>query len=437
MKKKVKQYKTLDIRININDYYASSHSYSQDGGLSRSFNMEGHISDPWVGGMGDLDWSQKNSEFSWAPIIVHMQSENSILSNKSRVGVKEKNIGVASIRKNVEVKKFKFDDDVKEYIDHPVSVYLFLPLEVLSSAEDILKTCKEAGKLGSLQLSVSVEKSQMVKKHQEQWDGTHHVFVSGLDVSKKRLELEVSEFSLSQTIIDIEPYKHFPGRVKTLSPKGKTNSHNITLMKCRFCFDTRLGHYSTIHVEGKISKVDVFIEFEEFGWFSEEFLKRDELPEKSIYGTYEYHKDQNYLVITLAYHPKDLADQIKPFLMQSDLIDSSLKVHFSGELNFDADEKGNIISYSINSQTTLEVIPEENEQDVIEKLTGIDDKISNYVHSLEERLDSVEEVIRGESRNYIKEIDAIKKQMATPNDVLSRITLKIPIVGSILRFLSR
>ena len=45
--------------------------------------------------------------------------------------------------------------------------------------------------------------------------------------------------------------------------------------------------------------------------------------------------------------------------------------------------------------------------------------------------------IEYETHQNNTELDAIKKQMEKPTDLLSRLVLKIPIIGSILRFLAK
>ena len=447
------EYKTSKITVYINNYHPSRHTYSQDEGSARELSMEGHVDDPGVGPLGDIYENERNSDFSWAPTRVNMHLDNSNYKELSeRFG--KTAIGTIYIRKNVEVKTFNFDG--KEHIDHPIIVWLALPPKLFDAVEKTLKNNKEAGKLGILQLKAKVKKNQVVENFTD-WDSEWiPVSVKDWDVSKeKNLELGVFEFSFGQTILDSEQSETSERRVKTLGTKGETTTGQVKLFKYEWSFDTARGAYKSINIEGKMQKfpripghwkglgaesdyVDVYIEFEEFWYFSEDaWPNKDELPAKSIYGQYSYSHENNNLYLTLACHPKDFDSQIKPLLLRADLKYIWFTIQFAETLNFEAQQNGAIISFSINSLKEEELIPEENEHQIIEKLTNLDDKISDYVQSLEERLGAVEKAVRYESHQNISEIDAIKKQMTKPNDLLSRLVLKIPIIGSILRFLAK
>ena len=437
-----KPYKTLDITAFINDYHPSSQSYSMDEGVSRRMSMEGHIDDPGVGPLGDIYENEKNSGFSRAPITIKMALDSGGHFKEAIEELDETAIGIIFIRKNVEVKTFNLEG--KEYIDHPITVWLALPSKLFSFVEETLKNNKKSGKLGMLQIKARATKDQIIQKNTD-WASSSYLEVKDLDVSGDFLRLGVFEFVFTKTVLDIDQIQQ--KRVKTISSEGETTERNIALLQNSISFDTSRGIYKQINIEGETTKhpnhyesesIKVSVELEEFWEISEDpLLNYRELPEKSIYGRYSYSHDNNYLSLSLAYHPEDFDDQIKPLLLRSALIHVWLQVRFADMLNFDADQQGNIISFSINSQNVEEIILEENEQEVMEKLTNIDRKISDYVHSLEERLESVEKAIRSDSFQNMWEIEGIKKEMALPRDILSRIVLKIPIIGSILRFLAR
>jgi len=435
------EFKTIEITVMINDYLYPSQSYSKDKGMSREMSMKGHIDDPGVGPLGDIYENDWNSNFSWAPINIEMQLDSGGWIKEFIEKLDETAIGNIAIRKNVEVTTFKMDG--QDIINPPVDVWLALPSKLFSSVEETLKNNKKSGKLGRLKITVRVAKNQVVLNNTD-WNSRRYLKVKDLDVSGDCLELCIFEFNFCQTVLDIEQSKQ--KRVKTIDSKAEKSVSSIILNNYDFFFDTSRGRYERINIEGKTTKnpygykselIDVSIELQEFWQFSEDLWSGYELPEKSFYGRYRYSNDLNHLSLTLAHHPEDFEDQIKPLLLRLDSIHVRLSVSFAEKLNFDADQEGNVVRFLIASQNIEKINLQANEQEVIEKLTNIDRKISDYVNSLDERFDSVEKVIRHDASQNMREIEGIKKQMALPRDILSRIVLKIPIIGSILRFLAR
>lgn len=445
--------KPSEIIIYINNYHPSSYTYSQEKGAARELRMEGHVDDPFVSPGGDIFENERNSDFSWAPTQVNIHLDNSNYKELSeRFG--EAAIGTIYVRKNVEKKTFTLDG--KEYVDHPIRVWLALPPELFEAVENTLKNNKEAGKLGMLKLKTKVTENQVVESFAD-WDTEWvRLNVQHWDVSKKKgLELGVFEFSFGQTILDDDISEIKERRVKTIYTEGVTTTGHVRLLKHQLCFDTARGAFENVNIEGEMQKfpripgrwksleaeaecVSVYITLEEFWNFSEDSWSfKEELPERSIYGRYSYSHENNYLDITLAYHPQDFDSQIKLLLSGANLQHIWFQIQFAETLSFEADQNGTIIRFSINSETKEEIVPDETEYEVIEKLSDLDNKIFKYVQSLDERMKSIEKAIRHETHQNITELDAIKKQMAKPTDLLSRLVLKIPIIGSILRFLAK
>ena len=448
-----KDHKASDITIYINNYHPSSYSYSQDEGVVRELRMEGHVDDPGVGPLGDIYEHERNSDFSWAPTKVYIHLDNSNYKKLSeRFG--EAAIGTIYVRKNVEKKTFTLDG--KEYVDHPIRVWLALPPELFEAVEKTLKNNREAGKLGMLKLKTKVTKNQVVGSFAD-WDTEWvRLKVEHWDVSKKKgLELGVFEFSFGQTILDDDISEFKERRIKTISTEGVTTTGHVRILKHQLSFDTARGAFENVNIEGEMQKfprspgrwkrieaesgyLSVHITLEEFWNFSEDtWLSKEELPERSIYGRYSYSHENNVLYISLAYHPQDFDSQIKLLLSGANLQHIWFQIQFAETLSFEADQNGTIIRFSINSETKEAIVPDETEYEVIEKLSDLDKNIFKYVQSLDERVKSIEKAIRYETHQNITELDAIKTQMAKPTDLLSRLVLKIPIIGSILRFLAK
>ena len=206
------------------------------------------------------------------------------------------------------------------------------------------------------------------------------------------------------------------------------------------------GNYDRIHIDGiahkkPSEKIDVNIEFYDFNWFSDSWLGED-LPIESIYGTY-YYSPKYGLSIELAYHPTDFDDQIKPLLCSGGSQTVLFTVQFDEVLNFDTDQRGKVRSFCVDA--LYEQIHQKNyEQDLIANLANIETKISDSARVMESKICEVEaRICENEMKSkrkidlLFKNIAAIKTQTDVPNDVLSKIAFKIPIIGSILRFLSR
>lgn len=427
---KEKQYRDLELVAYIDEYHPSRQSYSKIGGSERHITMAGYVDDPAQGPLGDIWEGVRNSDFSWAPISIKISLDSGDEQNiGSQFG--ETALGSIAIRKNVEVKKFEVGGE--EYVSHPLRVWLSLPLESFIAVEETLKTNAHNGKQGQVILKARVARNQ-VMKDDANWEDKYlyDVRVGDLDVSKKGLEMGVFKFSLGSTIIN--NVDRTVERVKTLSFEG-SSSLSIVMKKYHWSFDTETGSYNRIHIDGIANKkpsekVDVFIELHEFKYFSDGMLD-DDLPVESIYGTYSYLQG-NGLHIDLAYHPRDFDDQIKPLLCSGGSQSVWFTVQFDGMLNFDADQRGKVRKFSLDA---LYEQPVQNnyEQDLIEKLANIENKIS----------DVEAKICEGEIKNKHKidflfeNIAAIKRQTDGPNDMLSKIAFKIPIIGSILRFLSR
>ena len=420
---KEEQYRELELNANIDSYYPSHRSYSKIEGSRRRVTMSGCVDDRLHGPLSNHE-GIRNSDFSRAPITINIYFDSSDKQLENGMGVNA--FGNIEIRQNVEVTHFELEGN-------PINVWIVLPLESFIAVEETLKTNVQNGKLGYVNLGLRVTRNQM-KEDFAKWDEKYYYpSLSDLDTSKEGLAMGVFDFSFGSTIFD--NVERNVKRVKTLCSDGDSSSLSIVMQYYHWSFNTQAGNYDRIHIDGiahkkPSEKIDVSIALHQFNWFSDPW-SGDDLPIESIYGNY-YYSPKYGLSIELAYHPTDFDDQIKPLLCSGGSQTVLFTVQFDEVLNFDTDQRGKVRTFCV--EALYEQIHQKNyEQDLIAKLANIETKICE----VEARICENEMKNKRKIDLLFKNIAAIKTQTDVPNDVLSKIAFKIPIIGSILRFLSR
>jgi hypothetical protein len=451
LEKEELQHKELEITAYISSYHPSRSSYDKEKGFSLEMRIEGHVDDPFVDPIGDIYENERGSNFSRAPISINIQLDNNGIHKEWIEASNEDAIGGIDIRKNVELRTFELNG--KEYTDHPIRVSLSLPAVSFNAIEERLKNNKEAGKLGMITFRVIVEKNLLVEDFDNSISDWLPLELKDLDVTKEKLNLPVYKYTFGQTVQKIDQNTNIERRVKVIPPEAETSTHLIELEKLEWSFNSETGIYENINIIGKTKKFpnqaiyypepinqyqNVSIKFEEFWMLSEDpFINSYELPKESIYGRFNYYSELNDLDLRLAYHPKDFDDLIRPLLRMDNLKDILLRVQLEKKLELGTDQKGTVLNFSVHRINQEEIVTEYDGKKIFEELVNLENKVSNSFKQTEERLVSVEKAIKHASEKNIYTMSGIMKQIDKPNDVISRILFKIPIISSILRFLAK
>lgn len=429
----------LAIKAYIAKYHPPSLDFSLEQGVAREMLLEGHIDDPYQAPLGEIFENEAGSKFSKAPIIIKLFQDD--LRAKLSKNFDAKAIGVLAVKQNVEVETFHLLGD--EHVDHPVRVSLNAPENIFNSVANTLELNSIHMKLGYISLMIMVSQDQLRGMNQD--DAIYgYPRLSDLDVSKG-LTVPVMGFSFGQTIFDQENAT-LSSRVKTLEGRQTGSDIAVSLDKASWSFNAQTGDYDRIELEGKAKKdrysfksdkIDVAIDLKRFWWFTSEFIDKNKLPEQCEYGRYHYSADTKYLSLDLAYHPEDLEHVFKPILFSNNADEYRILISFDENLKFDKDQEGIVQSYKIRRDSENIGKANESNADAEISLADIDYKLSAFIQTSEQRFNEFDlSIKKAGSSNFQNNLE-IKKQLEAPTDILSRIALKIPIIGPILRFLAR
>jgi hypothetical protein len=429
----------LEITAYIANYHPPSLDFSLNDGVVREMRLEGHIDDPYQAPSGEIFENEAGSKFSNAPIVIKVFQDD--LHVKRIKNHDAKAIGVLAVRQNVEVTTFHLLGD--EHIDHPVRVTLNVSENIFNLVANILELNAIHKKLGYISFRVKISRNQLRGLNQD--DGIHgYPRLSDLDVSKG-LTVPVMGFCFGQTIFDRENATQ-SSRVKTLESRQTGSDVAVSLNKASWSFNAQTGDYDRIELEGnakkdrysfKSDKIDVAIDLKRFWWFTSEFIDKNKLPEQCEYGRYHYSADTKFLSLDLAYHPEDLEHVFKPILFSNKADEYRILISFDENLKFDKDQEGIVQSYKIRRDSENIGKANESNADAEISLADIDYKLSAFIQTSEQRFSEFDlSIKKAGSSNFQNNLE-IKKQLEAPTDILSRIALKIPIIGPILRFLAR
>lgn len=432
----------LKIRAYIDKYHPPSLDFSLDEGIVREMRLEGRIDDPYQSILGDIFENEAGSKFSWAPILIHLYQGNHSIAELSK-NCDRKALGSLAVRRNVEVKTFHLQGE--EHVDHPVQVWMDVTEDIFESVAKSLELNANHKKLGCISFDVKVVKKQLLKPER---DGDFFLYprLADLDVSQNQgLVLPIMGFSFGQTIFDQDDTT-LSSRVKTLAGKHGGADFAITPNKVSWSFNAQTGDYDRIVIEGKAKKdwyslnsdkIDVAIDLKRFWWFASEIIEKNKLPEQCEYGRYYYSSDTKYLSLDLAYHPEDLENVFKPILLNNNLDDYGIIIAFDENLKFDKDQEGIVRSYTIRRDfENIGQVKERNAEAQI-SLADIDYKLSAFIQTSEQRINEFDLSLKKAGTSNFQNNLEIKKQLEAPTDILSKIVLKIPIIGPILRFLAK
>lgn len=439
---KKKAYNKLKIRAYIDKHHPPSLDFNLDEGIAREMCLEGRIDDPYQSILGDIFENEAGSKFSWAPILINLYQDDDNIDELSK-SFDKKAIGNLAVRKNVEIQKFNYNGE--EHIDPPVNVWMNLPKDIFESVSKTAELNKNHKKLGWINFEVKVAQKHLLDPDHD-GDSVLYPRLKDLDVSKNRdLELPIMGFSFGQTIFDQE-YATQSSRVKTLGSKHDGADFAITPNKVSWSFNAQTGDYDRIEIEGKAKKeqysfnsdkIDVAIDLKRFWWFASEIIEKNKLPEQCEYGRYHYSSDSRYLSVDLAYHPEDLENVFKPILFNNNLDNYRILISFDEKLKFDKDQEGKVQSYTIRRDFEKINKANESNEEAQKSLADLDYKLTTFIQTSEQRFNEFSSTMEKAGVAKYRDNSEIMKKLDSPTDIVSRIVLKIPIIGPILKFLAR
>lgn len=433
----------VTLRAFINYYSPSKSSFRKSQGAHRQLFLEGYVDDPYQSPMGDIDEYMPNSRFSRAPVEVHLRFFDK-KGDETRFGADS--IGVLAAKKDIKVETFELLG--AEHIIPPVKAWIDLPLETLASIEDTARDCAKDNKLAVLELELTVNESQLNGEDSDRESAYWHPRLKDLDVSEA-LEIAVTEVRFAKTIIE----KSAPEtRVKRLESDDVVSSFQIALKGSTWVYDPRNGEYSKLKVKGvgtagkRLVKqeIKVDIDFKNFYRMNDDYKaisSLKQLPEKNSYGRYSFLNEDKYLSLTLGFHDEHFEEVIKPKLLQSPIEDIWIRIWYFGSLDFTENKSGKIYDYSfIASNKTQNIVEtshvkalEEKLEDVVKELKFMQRNQTQLESDIHEELSALRSLATQAAEDRV----AIYHKVSEPNDLVARILLKIPIVGSIVRLISK
>lgn len=433
----------------MRQHRSSTQSYNLKEGSLRKITLEGLIDDPYQNPLGDIDENFSDSAFSLMPVEISLVNSGYLEAIKSEIG--PDGIGRLTIKRNLELETFVMNG--KEHVVSPVRGWVELPGEVLNTIENTARDCTSAGKLAFLDLKFTAFEDQIVKDF-EDWKDAWDLKLKFLDLDSN-LAMVIHDIEFGQTIVDkVQSAK----RVKTINDSAKTSTITVSVNYCYSRHPTYSDQLDQISIIGELlleqlygqspkPKIKVDIELKSFWELSETFLPPAELPKEATYGNYYFSDELKYLSLELAYHPQDYRNLIKPLILQGDPTTVSFSVTLLDELSLEKEQRGEIKFYSINRLVErnggseeiddlreMHGLPIKNEQaDVLSRLDELQFTQERFEKALNAKLLKLEE----EARFAAKDRDLMFEKITEPTDIFGKILLKIPVFGSLIRFISK
>ncbi len=418
----------------INKIQSDGLGFQKPEGQNRQVVLIGNIDDPYQGPLGDFVEYEAGSDFSFKSIEIRVFESPSIITDTLKESDQVAPIGSMSTKANLESK-----EELTEYGSYsqpPVNVYLDLPRNVLVELQRQLSRCQFEDRVLSLTLDFKVSEAQ-TRPETDDFYRKYGLRLSHIEVSKPQ-EFKVVNL---QTSVASEQYRPESKRLSSWvsGEEKRYTEFSITIERSRAKMSFRHGSFELLQFEGKNHTFSANIDLQEidtrvdktYNHGSFEFIPDDDVSEAVLY-------------LTLNYHADDFNKFILPMMLSGTTRHAILHLILEGELDYTKNQSGVVYSFSFDfwkDHLPKEIAGFEDGLKNIEthlnatqKMVG-ELKQSDYVNSIVASNGDILDTISRQLGSMLTGLAELEKQKTMPNDVISRLLFKIPLVGSVIKSL--
>jgi hypothetical protein len=291
----------------LSEYSRVSVSYDANDGQQRCFVLSGLVDNPYIDDGPDFS----APHFNRKPVRVEIYAPPDPDWLCQILGDEDAKIacGLVQVNANVDPDIFKLEDEVVE--DEPIIVWLRLDADVFEALRhQAAEAHRERRILGAT--------LRLVGSKLPETD-SHFIFLKDLDVSERQV-FAVGSFEISNT----RYIQRFRGRVRQVERKdGERYGTRVSVLltEVRYKIDAESATYHGIACEGRIINgrgkayegISADVTFNEH-----ETNSFDELPDRSVFGEFEYGPADGHSSAHFGFHlrhlPEDARDVLIPML---------------------------------------------------------------------------------------------------------------------------
>ena len=421
-----------EFNVWVNESRVDTLSFDKAEGQSHQLVLSGNIDDPFQGPLGDISEHEAGSKFSFVPIEVRVNEAKPRFSSLIRETHGDDAIGSLNTREMLEIEQWEMLG--KTYSSPAVNAQIGLPWESMQTLQTQLSRCRLENRLLFLKLRVHVLEEQL-KAETKEFEKKYGCELSNIDITKKqRFAIYAAETAVSR-----EKYRsESEDRLKPdiLETEGTSVSAIITETRIKYNFS--YGFFELLQLEGSLPwrgsgkpQVSVSIELNNIDTNFEQLQDYGSysfLPEGEGYGA--------HLSLYLNYYSTDFAKLLLPAIISGNASSTVLEVYLKDKLDFTNEQSGGVNSFNLDLRTKYgedEKVNYTENFDLIE--TRLKELPTIIVDQQEGGKDKLLESIGYQFGVMFDRIKQLEENSNLPNDIISRIVFKIPLIGRIVKFL--
>jgi hypothetical protein len=349
--------RTCNMNLRVSGYGGATNSYDPSNGMEQSFALSGHIDDPYITALGDIDSCLSDSTFDNKSVRVEFSSPP---DTEWLAGLHCSN-ACGSVVIDAHVNPEQYEHDGESFEIQPVRVIIMVDP---TTFETIRRQAAEASyhrRIMNLKVTLADES---LPEPKSQYGGLD---LKDLDVSERR-GYAIGNFEIFDTIYT----DHSRDRVLEVERNSKKDygtSLNVKLNDVRYDVDPVRSSARRIQCDGLIISRDkpydcthVYVEF-----FQHELDMSGRLPKRSFFGEYYYcpkqpgeEGDLSSFNFSLRYQPDDARNLLIPLFSQA--------------------------SHDKSTELILTVTLTNNESELLEATDGLDGNVQCYSFEVRKRL---------------------------------------------------
>lgn len=408
--------------------------FQRSEGQNRQIVLTGDIDDPYQGPFGDFVEHEAGSGFSFKPIEIRIFESPSIITDSLEESDQDNTIGSMSTKANLEFKEEI--TDYESYTPPPVNVYLDLPRNVFKELQRQLLRCQFEDRVLRLELDFRVSEAQ-TRPETDDFYRRYGLRLADIEVSKSQ---EFKVFNI-RTSVAAEQYRPKSKRLSSrMSVEEKRSTDvSVTIEQSRAKMNFRHGSFEILQFEGKNHTLSAHIDLQEIDTRADETRN---------HGTFEFSPREDnseaVLYLSLNYYVDDFDKFILPVILSGTTQQIVLRLILEGELDYTEKQSGVVYSFSFDfwkDHLPKEVAGFEDGLKKIEthlnttqKMVG-ELKKSDYDNSNVASSRDILDTISRQLGSILIGLAELEKQKTMPNDIISRLLFKIPLVGSVIKYL--
>jgi hypothetical protein len=371
--------------------------------------------------------SLAGSEFSFQPIEIKVVESPSIFSKNLKKYHGDNAVGVIDTKATLEEEEFEHFGET--FTVPAINAILHLPGDVIEILHKQFASCKSENEALVLRLHFEVLRSQLKPETNL---GILGCRLGDLDVSVAQTFVV---FEVETSVDTVKDWRYPQSRFAPGDFERGSTEIVIRFDDSSIHYNFQRGKFEHLQIRGKVRSKDnisVSIDLKEI---------YREIKEKQKQGQFFFNftdRNNGYLSLTLNYYADQFTDLILPLMRSGTTNRTFLSVILEDTINFTEQKSGNVYSFSFYLEKEY----------LAEKQINFEEKFDQ----LDERLDSIPSIINEQSYVANKQFfDGINRQMQLisarfdrleelsnmPNDIVSRLIFKIPLVGPLIKFLIR